>query len=104
MGSAASAAARKTPSAGNTAEIAYARAEIDSAFDVLQKVDKQIGATLDFTPDGLAKRNRQGCDYLTVRKEWAKLVADMPSLSGDAAGCETSATDLRHPHDDRPCG
>ncbi len=44
--------------------------EIDNAFDGLQAVDARIGRTLDFTADGLAKHNRQGCDYADVRHEW----------------------------------
>src|SRR5580692_10226637 len=37
--------------AGN--ELAIEAAQIDAAFDVLQKVDARIGNTLDFTPEGL---------------------------------------------------
>ncbi len=50
--------------------------EIDEAFAAVEKVDARIGKTLGFTPEGLAQRQRQGCDVATVRAEWEKLKAE----------------------------
>ncbi len=47
--------------------------EIDRAFDAVAEVDSRLGTTLGFTPEGLAKRQRQGCDVASVRAEWERL-------------------------------
>ena len=58
-------------------------AKIDEAFDALEEVDGRLGEALDFTPDGLAKRNRQGCDAATVRQKWNRLKHDLSRISID---------------------
>jgi len=65
------------------AELSRVRLEIDTAFNKLAKVDSRIGATLDFTPDGLAKRNRQGCDVESIRTAWASLRAESDKAPSD---------------------
>ena len=47
--------------------------QIDSAFDVLEEVDGQIGTDLQFTDEGLAKRKREHYRARTVRAEWDAL-------------------------------
>jgi Amt family ammonium transporter len=76
--------ARQTPSRAPGDELATAESQIDSAFNALAEVDSRIGATLDFTPEGLAKRNRTGCDVATVRREWEKLKTDCSNLDSQA--------------------
>jgi Amt family ammonium transporter len=70
----------------NAGALAQQEKQIDQAFDVLAEVDSRIGKQLDFTPEGLAKRNRQGCDVQSVRAEWEKLKASMPTA--DPATCD----------------
>jgi Amt family ammonium transporter len=53
--------------------------DIDAAFDVVESVDARIGKTLGFTPEGLAKRQRQGCDVNSVRAEWEQVKAETDS-------------------------
>jgi Amt family ammonium transporter len=59
--------------------------EIDRAFDDLARVDANLGATLQFTPEALAKRGRTGCDVADVRREWQQLKA--------ASACDSGALD-----------
>jgi PAS domain S-box-containing protein len=47
--------------------------EIDAAFAAVEEVDRRIGRSLGFTPEGLAQRKREGCDVATLRAEWEKL-------------------------------
>jgi Amt family ammonium transporter len=56
-------------------------ADIDSTFDRLQQVNAQIGTTLQFTPEELAKRGRAGCDVVDVRAEWNRIKAMRPGAS-----------------------
>lgn len=44
--------------------------EIDTAFDRLEKTNETIGAVLEFTPEGLAQRNRQQANVASVRARW----------------------------------
>jgi Amt family ammonium transporter len=46
---------------------------IDQAFDAVEEVDGRTGKMLGFTPEGLAKRKREGCDVGSVRAEWNAL-------------------------------
>src|SRR5258706_10461956 len=64
---------RQAPSARVSQALADKQHQVDSAFDVLEKVDGRIGAALQFTPEGLANRNRRGRDVTSVRNEWIKL-------------------------------
>jgi PAS domain S-box-containing protein len=76
----------------NAGPLGIEEKQIDQAFTNLQEVDSRIGATLDFTPDGLAKRNRAGCDVGSVRREWEKLKAEMGTA--DAATCDADHVKL----------
>ncbi|MDP9175924.1 MAG: response regulator [Planctomycetota bacterium] len=76
--------ARQAPTSAARGELLTEEARIDSAFTELKKVDARIGRTLDFTPEGLAKRQRQGCDVATVGAEWEKLRNEMDHISVEA--------------------
>lgn len=71
------------------AKLKQVRNGIDSALVELTKTDRRIGETLDFTPSGLAKRNRDGCDVANLRAswEWLRKATDGP---------ETDTTDRQH--------
>ena len=68
-------ARRGTDHGPNAQYLARAR-DISEAFTAVEEVDVRLGRTLSFTPEGLAKRERQGCDVHTVRAEWEKLNAE----------------------------
>ncbi len=74
------------------AELPGVAARIDAAFDALVAVDAHLGGRLAFTPDGLARRNRQGCDAQSVRREWDRLTGQMDGISPS----ERDACDRRH--------
>ena len=59
----------RTPAAG-PGELQAARQRVDAAFTSLAATDAAIGASLHFTPDGLARRKRGHVRVETVRKEW----------------------------------
>lgn len=71
------------PLAGD--ELIGKQAEIDAAFDALEVVDSRIGADLQFTDEGLAKRKREHYRAATVRKEWVDLKTQLAAL--DSAAC-----------------
>ncbi len=52
----------------------------DQGFSELQKVNENIGQALEFTPEGLAKRKREGADYKTVLSKWEKIKSDLFNL------------------------
>jgi methyl-accepting chemotaxis protein len=53
--------------------LARGRSEIDRAFAALREVDARHAADLQFTAEGLAKRDRTGIDPATVQREWEAL-------------------------------
>ncbi len=64
-------------------ELLVKQSEIEAAFSNLKQVDARIGPALDFTAEGLAKRNRKGCDVDNVQSEWETLRHDLGSMSAD---------------------
>ena len=75
--------ARRHARTGATPGMLARAREIDAAFDAVEETDRRIGQQLGFTPEGLAKRQRQGCDVASVRGEWEKLrAANGPELAG----------------------
>ncbi len=74
-----------------TAALTEASSRTDAAIEELRKVDAQIGAKLQFTPEGLAKRKREHCQWKNVRSEWESLRDSQKTLS-----IETS--DKQHDH------
>ena len=77
------------PPARDSDRLALIRSKIDAALANLERVDARIGAELDFTPAGLAKRNRQACAVASVRQTWTQLRAE-----SDTAPSQT--LDQRH--------
>jgi PAS domain S-box-containing protein len=65
--------------------------EIDAAFHELEEVDARIGADLQFTDEGLAKRHREHCRVQTVKAEWEELKAGLDRL-------DQSASAAKHQH------
>lgn len=62
-------------------ELAVAQARIDTAFTSLEKVNARIGADLQFTEAGLAKRKREHYQVETVKREWQELRANLARLT-----------------------
>lgn len=61
-------------------------AKIDGAFAALKEVDARIGADLQFTPEGLAKRKRERCSVEAVTQEWNQLKALGVGVAGSTWG------------------
>ena len=56
------------------------QSQLDKAFDALDAVDLRLGATLQFTDVGLAKRKRERARAHSVKKEWQRLKLQLASL------------------------
>ena len=54
--------------------------QIDKAFDALEGADRKVGVSLQFTEEGLSKRQREHARAGTVRKEWQELKTRLPNL------------------------
>ena len=89
--------ARAAPADRDAGELARVRGRIDAAFDRLAEVDARLGTALDFTPEGLRKRNRDGCDPAGVRRAWDRLraAADRPPADAVDAAHVRLAGDVR---------
>src|SRR5260221_4509516 len=72
-------------------QLAPKAAQIDAAFQELEKVDARIGVDLQFTDEGLAKRHREYYRVQTVRGEWNELKTQL-------AGLTPAATAEKHTH------
>ena len=73
------------------AQLAESGARVDAAFERLRAVDARLGETLEFTAEGLAKRQRSHCRFDTVHGEWQALKS---GLSGKSA----ADSDQLHAH------
>ena len=62
--------------------LAARQLQIEKAFGELEVVQAKHGARLQFTDEGLAKRNRQSAAPKLVKAAWTKLKADLPNLHG----------------------
>lgn len=60
-------------------EAERAAARISEAFRQLESVDQEIGESLQFTTEGLAKRNRGHCRVEVLRTEWEALRTNAPA-------------------------
>jgi PAS domain S-box-containing protein len=67
------------------ADVARKQAQIDEAFDTLERVDERIGAELQFTDEGLAKRKREHYRVRIVRGEWVELKSNLLKLKPEAS-------------------
>ena len=70
-------------------EVEAKQTEITGAFDALQAVDKVLGARLQFTEAGLAKRERAHVHPDVVRREWLALVSSLGSIRRNRSTCAT---------------
>jgi methyl-accepting chemotaxis protein len=68
---------------GSRSAVAGLQGRIDKAFDGLASVQARLGAGLEFTPEGLAKRNREHVQFATVKGEWDSLKSQATQLSAD---------------------
>ena len=57
------------------------KSEVDRTFDAWDAVDRQHGARLQFTAEGLTKRGRLHIRFMTVKNEWANLGNELTTLS-----------------------
>lgn len=64
---------------------------IGKAFSALEAVDKLVGTDLQFTDDGLGKRNRQHVKVANVKREWEELRNGLARLT-------TEEIDKQHAH------
>jgi methyl-accepting chemotaxis protein len=75
-------AAQQAAGASQPDKIAATESAVDAAFDALRAAQARDGASLQFTPAGLAQRKRDHIAIDTVAREWAALKGQ-PSASGD---------------------
>lgn len=64
-------------------QLTRTQSQIDKAFDALETVDRKVGASLQFTDDGLAKRQRGHVRAANVRKEWQDLRTRLSNLQSN---------------------
>lgn len=62
--------------------------KIDLAFIKLNEVNQRYGETLQFTEEGLKKRNRQHQQVQTVQNEWQQLASEIASGTSLAANSD----------------
>ena len=55
------------------ADLAKTQANIDQSFGILEETDRKLGSKLQFTDEGLAKRERQHYRVSILRGEWENL-------------------------------
>lgn len=63
--------------------LAQTQLKIDAAFAELERVDQRIGKSLQFTQEGLAKRQREHFRVETVRAEWQDLKLALGALPAE---------------------
>jgi len=73
----------------NRADLAKLESRIDRTVAELESLDAKIGADLQFTDEGLAKRQRSHFRAGTFKGEWRKLISEMPA---------SNAKELRDAH------
>ena len=79
---------------GQQSSLAPKQTQIDQAFALLKSVDSQHASDLQFTPEELARRNRQEALPAKVQQEWESLKKDVlvsPSGSGAEESMEAVA-------------
>ena len=55
------------------------QSQLDKAFEALAAVDQKLGVTLQFTDEGLAKRQRERARVSSVNKEWQDIKLQLAS-------------------------
>ncbi len=64
-------------------------AEISNSFTELGKIDTQIGASLQFTKEGLGSRGRDSWNFKDVNGKWQAVAASSANLSADELEAKT---------------
>jgi hypothetical protein len=72
-------------------QMAQMERQVDTVMQDLRGVNDRLGQALQFTPEGLAQRKREHCQWETVQKEWESL------KSGQAAS-SLENSDKLHAH------
>jgi methyl-accepting chemotaxis protein len=67
----------------DSSEIERVRREVDKAFTQLKKVQLELGDDLEFTDEGLGKRDRSQLNPALVEKNWEKLQAQSDSAKSE---------------------
>jgi PAS domain S-box-containing protein len=63
------------------ADLSANEIQVEKTFDTLEAVDARIGADLQFTDDGLAKRKRERARVSLVRSEWRDMISHLKELT-----------------------
>ncbi|HZR80271.1 MAG TPA: hypothetical protein VFD92_04160 [Candidatus Binatia bacterium] len=66
------------------ASVKAASAQVNRAFDALEGVDREVGTDLQFTEEGLGKRDRSHLRVANVRAEWQRVAASIAGGSSPA--------------------
>jgi PAS domain S-box-containing protein len=61
-------------------ELSHVQARVDAAIDRLITVDARLGASLQFTDEGLAQRHREQFRACVVAEDWKLLKKQLPNL------------------------
>ena len=62
-------------------ELASKQVHIEEDFEALVRVNRRLGATLQITDEGLAKRKREHDRPTTMQREWQELKTQLASLT-----------------------
>ncbi len=73
----------------NQARLKNEEAAVEKAIDNLEVVDRRLGADLEFTDEGLVKRNHRSARASTVRSQWTAIKAQRDTAT-------PAASDERH--------
>ncbi len=73
-----------------------AKSAVDVAFDALEAADRRVGVDLQFTDEGLGKRDRAHIRIPTVRAEWKELASAVAEQA--KSGKLTADVDARYDH------
>ena len=82
---------QKEGQAGLESQLRSGSDAIDKAFAALEVVDKKVGSDLQFTDEGLGKRNRQHVKVANVKNEWEELRRGLAKLTAEES-------DKQHAH------
>ncbi len=66
-------------------QLSTRQGQIDRAFDSLDAVDQKLGATLQFTDEGLSKRKRDRARASSLKKEWQDIKLQLASSKATSA-------------------
>ena len=82
---------QKDGQAGLETQLRSGADAIDKAFAALESVDKLLGTDLQFTDEGLGKRNRQHIKVANVKRKWDELRSGLGKLTADESDKQHAA-------------